>query len=185
MIDALIYLLDGVTMLVLVVFLLRFWMPLLRVDFRNPVAQGILRITSPVIVPVRRVIPSIGRIDTATVLVAFAIQCLSVWIAMLLIGMPIRPLFIAVASIFELATLSVGIFMFVIFIGIVLSWLAPPTYNPVVAIVQSMSEPLLRPFRRLIPPMGGLDLSPVVPLLLLGALRILLAHWQEQLLRLM
>ena len=85
---ALIYIIQALSMLVTFVFLLRFWLPWVGADFRNALAQGILQITSPVINPIRRVVPSIGRIDTATVLVLFAIQA----VTFLLIAMhsPVR-----------------------------------------------------------------------------------------------
>jgi YggT family protein len=180
-IQALIYIIEALSTLVLIAFLLRFWLPWFRVDFRNPVAQAILRITSPLIVPIRRVLPPIGKLDTATIVVMFGIKYLTIWIVLLLAGVTAGILTIAIASVFGLVHLSVNIFMFVIIISIVLSWIAPNTYNPVSAMVHAIAEPLLRPFRRLVPPLGGIDISPVFALILLGALRILLIQWQAQL----
>ena len=74
MISALIFVIQAFAHLFLLILLLRFWMPWFRADFRNPIAQGILRLTSPLVIPVRRVVPPIGRLDTATVIIAFAIQ---------------------------------------------------------------------------------------------------------------
>ena len=71
---AIVFIIDQLTQLYLLVLLLRFWLPWVRADFRNALAQGVLKLTSPLVIPVRRIIPSIGRLDTATVLVAFAIQ---------------------------------------------------------------------------------------------------------------
>ena len=75
--DALIFLIDTFTRLYLLILLLRFWLPIVRANFRNPVAQGVLRYTSPAVVPVRRFVPAIGKLDTATVLVALIIQVLA------------------------------------------------------------------------------------------------------------
>ena len=86
MTQALIFLVTTLSMLYQIVMLLRFWMPFLRADFRNPIAQGILRLTSPLIVPVRRIVPPIGRLDTATVLVAFAIQCATIYAVLFIAG---------------------------------------------------------------------------------------------------
>lgn len=171
---ALIYIIDALAMLVTFVFLLRFWLPWFRVDFRNPLAQGILQVTSPIVVPLRRIVPSIGRIDTATVLVAFLVQALSVILTALLIGVPFSAKFVVLGSFFELVDLSLRLFMFAIIIRIVLSWIAPLTHNPATAILASITDPLLRPFRRYIPPIGGFDISPVFAIILLGALLILL-----------
>jgi YggT family protein len=189
-ISALVFIVRTVSDLVVLVLLLRFWLPWFRADFRNPVAQAILRVTSPLVVPVRRFVPSIGKLDTATVIVMFAIRYLTNWILLLIIalgtgmasiGWTASTLSIALVSVFDLATLSVGLFLIVIFVSIVLSWIAPTTYNPATAFVRTIAEPLLRPFRRLIPPLGGIDISPVVPMILLGALRILLMQWRQYL----
>lgn len=185
---ALIFIVRTVSDLVVLILLLRFWLPWFRADFRNPVAQAILRVTSPLVVPVRRLVPSIGKLDTATVVVMFAIRYLTNWIILLLVGLSMgmtsfgwtaNILSIALASLFDLATLSVSLFLIVIFVSIVLSWFAPTTYNPASAFVRSIAEPLLRPFRRLVPPLGGIDISPIVPMILLGALRILLMQWRQ------
>jgi YggT family protein len=170
---ALIYIIDTIASLITLILLLRFWLPWLRADFRNPMAQGILQATSPLINPLRRIIPSIGRIDTATVLVAFAVQALAISAVLLLAGVPITARFVIVGAIFELVTLSLMMFMFAIIIRIVLSWIAPGTYNPATALLASITDPILRPFRRFVPPIAGFDVSPIFAIILLGALSIL------------
>ncbi len=170
MTQALYFIIGAVTQLVLLLFLLRFWLPLLHVDFRNPLAQGILRLTSPAIVPVRRLLPPVGRIDTATVLILLVLQTLAIVLLLLLTGR----MSIAVVAVIELAAHSLNMFFFAVLISVILSWLAPQTYHPVVAMVNSMAEPILRPFRRMLPPLGGLDISPIFALILLQAGVILL-----------
>jgi YggT family protein len=174
MIQALYFIIKTLSQLYLLLLLLRFWLPWLRADFRNPVAQGILRFTSPLILPVRRIVPSIRRLDTATVLVAFVVQFLVLLVLLTLVGAPVDPLRVAVTSIIELAILSLNLFFFAILIRVILSWVAPHSYNPITALVATLSEPLLRPFRRTIPPVGGFDISPVFALVLLQALVIFL-----------
>jgi YggT family protein len=171
---ALVYIIDALSMLITLVFLLRFWLPWFRVDFRNPFAQGILQVTSPIIVPLRRIVPAIGRIDTATILVAFLIQALTLILIILLSGVRPGARYVVVGALTQLAILSLRLFMFAIIIRIVLSWIAPQTYNPVTAVLTSITDPLLQPFRRLIPPIGGFDVSPVFAIILLGALSIFL-----------
>jgi YggT family protein len=178
MIDALDFIIQAIASLFLFILLLRFWLPWFRADFRNPVAQAILKITSPIIVPLRRVLPSIGKIDTATVLVAFVVQFLTIVIRLFLYGASAPFVSIAVTAILELCILSANLFMLIIIVAILLGWFAQGTYNPVTAMVSSIAETLLRPFRRVIPPLGGLDLSPIIPIVLLGALTRLLASWQ-------
>ncbi len=170
--SAIVFVVNAITSLYLLVLLLRFWMPWLRADFRNPLAQGILRFTSPLVIPVRRIVPSFGRLDTATVLVAFVIQYLTVLLLLLIMGRTAGIAPIALTSIVKLIVLSINLFVYAIFIRIILSWISPGSYNPATAIIQTLTEPVLRPFRRLIPPMGGFDISPIFAIILLLAATI-------------
>lgn len=170
--SAIVFVVNAITSLYLLVLLLRFWMPWLRADFRNPLAQGILRFTSPLVIPVRRIVPSFGRLDTATVLVAFVIQYLTVLLLLLIMGRTAGIAPIALTAIVKLIVLSINLFVYAIFIRIILSWISPGSYNPATAIIQTLTEPVLRPFRRLMPPMGGFDISPIFAIILLLAATI-------------
>jgi YggT family protein len=172
--QALYFIVKTIAQLYLLVMLLRFWLPLLRADFRNPLAQGILRITSPLVIPLRRILPAIGRIDTATIIVAFAIQYLTVIVLLAIGGNSVSVIPILMTSIIELAILSLNLFFFVILIKIILSWVAPTTYNYATALLTALAEPVLRPFRRIIRPIGGLDISPIFAIILLQAAVIFL-----------
>jgi YggT family protein len=174
MTQALYFIVKTLAQLFLLLLLLRFWLPLLRADFRNPVAQGILRFTSPLVVPLRRILPSVGRLDTATVLIAFVVQFLVVVALLALTNRMAGPLPIAIVSVIELAILSLNLFFFVVLIRVILSWVAPGNYNPATVLIGTLSEPILRPFRRLIPPIGGFDISPIFAIVLLQALVIFL-----------
>jgi len=174
MAQALYFVVKTLTQLYLMLLLLRFWLPWLGADYRNPIAQGILRFTSPLVIPVRRILPSIGRIDTATILVTFVIQFLTVFALLGLFGRQAPPLLIATASILELAILSLNLFFFAILVKIILGWVAPHTYNPITALVSTIAEPVLAPFRRIIPSAGGLDISPIFAIILLQATVIFL-----------
>ena len=179
MTSALIYIIEAFSHLFLMILLLRFWLPWFGADFRNPIAQGILRLTSPLINPVRRIVPSLGRVDTATVVIAFAIQCLTIVTVLSMRGFAFSIGMIAVISLFELASLTLLLFMFAIIVRIILSWIAPQTYNPATALLATITDPLLRPFRRYIPPLGGFDISPIFAIILLGALNVLLDDLQR------
>jgi YggT family protein len=171
---ALIYIIDTIASLFTLILLLRFWLPWVGADFRNPLSQGIVQATSPLINPLRRIVPSFGRIDTATVLVAFLVQAIAITLVLFIVDAPVTAKFVIVGAIFELATLSLLMFTFAIIIRIVLSWIAPNTYNPATALIASMTDPILRPLRRYIPPIGGFDVSPIFAIIVLGALSILL-----------
>lgn len=177
--SALVFIVNALSSLYLLVLLLRFWLPWLRADFRNPLAQGILKLTSPVIIPVRRLVPSFGRLDTATILVAFVVQCLALLLILLILGASAKFSTIALSALVKLVLLSVNLFMFAIFIRIVLSWIAPGQYNPAIAIITTLTEPLLAPVRRIIPAMGGFDISPIFVIIGLGALTRLLMGFNQ------
>jgi len=170
---AIVFVINALTSLYLLVLLLRFWLPWLQADFRNPLAQGILRLTSPLVVPVRRIVPPFGRLDTATVLVAFIIQYIAVLLMILVIGHTAGIAQIALTAIVKLVVLSINLFIYAIFIRIILSWISQGAYNPATAIITTLTEPVLRPFRRLLPPMGGFDISPIFAIILLVAATII------------
>ncbi len=172
--QALYFIIKTFTQLYLLVLLLRFWLPLLRADFRNPLAQGILRITSPLVVPLRRLLPSIGRLDTSTILVAYVIQYLTILVLLAISGHMVDTFPILITTIIELAILSLNLFFFIILIKIIISWVAPHTHNYATALLSTLAEPVLRPFRRIIPPIGGLDISPIFAIILLQAAVIFL-----------
>lgn len=181
--EALIFLLDTFSRLYLLILLLRFWLPILRANFHNPISQGILHYTSPLVVPVRRIVPSLGKLDTATVLVAFAIQFLtSVLIVLLSQGMDAFRIFSSVpnslnfilAAFIDLAMLSVVLFIAAIVIRVILSLLGRH-FGPLTEMLYDLTEPLMRPIRRVIPPIGVVDLSAYIVIVLLIALNILLS----------
>lgn len=178
MTQALYFIIKTLAQLYLLLLLLRFWLPILRADFRNPIAQGILRITSPLIIPVRRIVPPIGRLDTSTIMVAYILEFLLVLMLLAIRGLTVNTLPIAITAFLELAVLSLNLFFFVILIKIILSWVAPQNYNPMTALLHTMAEPILRPFRRIIPPIGGFDISPIFAIILLKAAEIVLQSYR-------
>jgi YggT family protein len=178
MTQALYFIFKTLTQLYLLLFLLRFWLPIFRADFHNPIAQGILRITSPLVIPLRRFLPPIGRLDTATVLVALVIECALILVLLAIRGATAGFLPILVTAITELAILSLNMFFFIVLIKIILSWVAPHNHNPITALLSSIAEPILRPFRRILPSFGGLDISPIFAIVLLQAAVIVLQTYK-------
>ncbi len=170
--DAITFIVQAIANLYLLVLLLRLWLPVLRADFRNQLAQAILKITSPLVIPLRRIMPSLGKFDTATILVAFIIQYLTILLILLVYGETSGFAPIAITAIVNLVFLSLRLFAFAILIRVILSWVSPGGYNPATAIIATLTEPVLRPFRRLIPPIGGLDISPIFAMILLFAVSI-------------
>jgi YggT family protein len=172
---ALSYIIGQLISLALLVVLLRLLLQWVRADFRNPIARGLINLSNPVVVPLRRLLPAIGRIDTALVLLVIALVMFKSAVLLILGGdalpTPLQWLLLAAR---ELARTLLWIYFFAIFLYALLSLIAPGTYSPAQALLVSLCEPVLRPLRRLIPPLGGLDLSPLWAGILIQAALILI-----------
>lgn len=183
MIKALIFLIETFSALYLIILLLRFWLPLLRANFQNQIAQGVLRYTSPAVVPLRRFVPPIGRLDTATVIVAFVIQFLALLATRVLSSQgfaDLPPLWtFAVVAVFRLMSLSVTLFIVTIIIRVILNLLGK-YLGPISDLLVDLTEPVMRPVRKIIPPLGVVDLSAYITIILLIALNMFLADLQIQ-----
>jgi YggT family protein len=157
----------------ILVVMLRFLLQLVKADFYNPISQFIVKVTSPVLIYLRRIIPGLGGIDLASIFLMWILKTLELALVIALAGLPISPMVFAWA-IPELIKLAFNVFIFSILIQVILSWVNPGTYNPVTALINSLTEPVLRPARNIIPPMGGLDLSPMAAMIGLYLLQMLL-----------
>ena len=162
-----VFLIDFVFGLYILAVVLRFLLQLVRADFYNPLAQAIVTITNPPLRPLRRAIPAIKSIDRASIILMIALQVISSLLIFLIQGFSVNPAGLLVIALGELCSKVVYVFIFGIFIQVIASWIAPGTYNPVLAVVDSLTAPIMRPIRRVVPPLGGLDLSPMVAILFL------------------
>lgn len=164
-----IYLFDLYIMIVFTRFLLQ----LLRADFYNPVSQFVVKATTPVLKPLRRIIPGYGGIDNASLVLmaALILAKLVIW-GFLEFGQMIPPASLALLFLKSTALTVMNYFMFIIFIGAIMSWVVQG-YHPVAAVLFQLADPVVAPVRRILPPMGGLDLSPMVVMLGLYFLKIL------------
>lgn len=151
---------------------LRVMLQLVRADFYNPISQFLYTATNPVLMPLRRVLLPIGRLDTAGTLLAWLLQILKVLLLSLLAGQVPGILSLIVLGFAELLGFIVTLLFWLILIRIVVSWLGGG-YHPALPLLGQLTEPLLRPVRRRMPELGGIDLSPMVVMLLLLLLRIL------------
>jgi YggT family protein len=155
--------------------MLRFLLHWVRADFRfNPLARGLMNITNPVLIPLRRFVPGFKGVDWAAVVLMVVLALIARGVLLALSGfLPSLPglLVLAVA---ELLIVAYYLFLYSIFLIVIASWIAPGGYNPALELVSSLAEPLLRPMRQILPPLGGLDLSPVLAGVLLYLTRSLL-----------
>lgn len=158
-----------------VLLLLRLLMQLVRADFRNPVGRGIVQITDPVIRPLRSVFPPVGKVDTASILAVIIVAAAKAWILQLLLGAGLPSPFSMLRWVaIDLARLVLKTFLFSIILNAILSFVAQGNYSPVQSILASLCEPVLRPFRRIIPPVAGLDLSPLWAVIIIQALLLII-----------
>jgi YggT family protein len=173
--NALYYLVDTLLTLYLYVLILRFVMQLTRADFRNPIANAVLIVTNPIIMPLRKIFPPMGKVDSASILAIVLVAAGTIAVLRLIAGLGmLDPVNWVVATAMMLVRAFIMFYMGVIIIYALLSWVVPAGYNPVMALLASIAEPVLQPFRRIIPPIGALDLSALWALLALGVLLRLL-----------
>ncbi len=159
--------------LYLLIVMLRLLFQTLRVDPYNQISQFILKATNPVLQPLRRVIPGVGGIDWSCIVLLLGLKLIETALVIIMLGG--SPAFIGmlVISIAGLLSLFLNVFLFSIIIQVVLSWVSPGAYNPMTSIIYSITEPLLRPVRNMLPAMGGLDLSPLLVLIGIQLVNIL------------
>ncbi len=173
--NAIYFLVDAVLSLALYVALLRLLMQWSRADFRNPVAQAVVRVTNPLIMPLRRILPPINRIDTASGVAVLLVLVADVILMSVVRGFGVPPLLpLLRGAALELATSVLWLYFYAIFLYALMSLLAQGSYSPMQPLLSSLCEPVLAPIRRIIPPIAGLDLSPLWAGLLIQALLILL-----------
>ncbi len=158
--------------------LLRFLFQLVRADFYNPISQFLVALTNPLLKPLRRVIPGLFGIDIASLVLLLALKCLELFLISWLIGHAPDLLPLLLAAVVSLVRLTLNVYFYAILLRVILSWFIPygATHNPASNLLASLTEPLMRPARRLIPAVGGLDLSPIVVLMVLQLLQLALAH---------
>jgi YggT family protein len=174
--DAVIFLFQSLLELYILTFVLRLILQAVRADFRNPVSQFVLKVTDPLVLPLRRAIPAIGPVDTATVLIALALEALLTGV-LLNIACTSAPAILQLLglSLIRLVRLTLNVFFFLILAQVIISWVASGQYNPVFYLLNQVVEPVLRPFRRFIPPIAGIDLSPLFAILAIQVLLRLLS----------
>ncbi|MBG6463108.1 YggT family protein [Pseudomonas aeruginosa] len=175
---AAIYILQTLGSLYLLIVLLRFILQLVRADFYNPLSQFIVRATKPLLNPLRRIIPGFGGIDLASLVLAILIQLVLMILILMLMGYGVGGFImqLLIWSIIAVTSLFLKVFFFALIISVILSWVAPGSYNPGAQLVNQICEPLLMPFRKLLPTLGGLDLSPIFAFLALKLIDMLVIN---------
>ncbi|MEQ8288556.1 MAG: YggT family protein [Gammaproteobacteria bacterium] len=175
LVQAAIFLIEVVFGLYILAVLLRFLFATVRADFHNPLSQFIVKITNPPLTILRRFIPSYMAIDWAAIFLLFAIQAVEIVLTALVVaGVVPAPMGLLVMTFAELLKTVVYLYIVVILVQVAISWINPHAYNPLTVIMHQLTEPVMKPARRLIPPAGGFDWSPLVVLIVLNLAIILL-----------
>lgn len=178
------FLIDTFVTLYTLAIMLRLVLQLVRADYYNPISQFLLKVTQPVLRPLRRYIPSVGRIDLASIVLMLVLQTVKVVLVAVFEGVALP----AFGAVFVLAAIQVLELLFDLYVGVILgsallSWVSTHSNSPAVSLVFSLSEPVLDPARRFLPVIGGMDLSPIAVLMALELARMLLFPLLQQLFR--
>ena len=157
--------------------LLRFLLQLARADFYNPISQVLVRVTNPLVKPLRRIVPGFFGVDMASLVLAILVKLLMI-LALFVLQRGTTDFDVLLAVPYALLGVAIAIlniYFLTMIATIILSWVAAGSYNPAVVLIQQIAEPIMAPFRRVLPPMGGMDLSPILAFLAINVVKILLS----------
>lgn len=172
--DPIIFLLDTVLSFYILAVILRFLLQLVGGDFYNPISQFLVKITHPPLRILRRYIPAVGKVDTSSIVFIIALQMFSDFITLTLKGIPFSFAALILLSLSQLISLVINVFVFAVFARALLSWVNPGSYNAASNLLYSITEPLLVSCRRVVPDIGGIDLSPLIVLVGLQLAKMLI-----------
>ena len=171
---AFIYLIGTITDRYVAAILLRLLLQWVRADFYNPLSQFLVKITNPVLVPARRIIPSIGRLDTASIVVMILLELAQLAIIVQIGQSEFSLQFLLLFAIRKLLFSLLMMYFVLIIARVIISWIASQSHHPLIPLIYQLTEPVLKPISKLIPPLGGIDLSPLFALIALRFLLLLL-----------
>lgn len=169
-----VFLIDTLFSLYILVIVLRFLLQWTRADFYNPISQFLVKVTHPPLKILRRYIPSVGKIDTSSIVLALALQMLADFSILALKGVMVSIAALVILSFSQLVSLLINVFVFAVFARAILSWFDPGNYNPASSLLHSLTEPLLGVCRKVIPDLGGIDLSPLIALVALQLVKMMI-----------
>jgi YggT family protein len=171
--EAVIYLLRFVFDALLMLLIVRFWLQWVKADFYNPLSQFVVKITNPLVIPLRKIIPGFGGLDLATLLLAYVVATLKFVALASISGESLGLLAFYIGLLVLIKQAGLMLFFIMIIIAI-MSWVMQG-YNPTMMVLQQLTDPFLRPIRSIIPNLGGLDISMIVAFLLMNVINILLS----------
>jgi len=172
--NAAVYLISLLFGLYLLAVMLRFLLQLVRADFYNPLSQFLITVTNPCLRHLRRLVPGFLGIDWPSIILLVLLQGAEICLIVLVRGGGFPSLAgLPVLIVAHLLELCIWIYLFVIIFQVLIGWISPGTYSPVIVLMYQLTDPVLRPLRRLLPHTGGLDWSPLVAIVLMNLLLLL------------
>jgi YggT family protein len=169
-----VFLVDVVASFFVFMLLARFHFQWLRVSFRNPVGEFVLATTNWIVMPARRLVPGLAGLDLATLVLAWIVQALGLWLQAAIVGAEPGFGMIAAVALVDLLRYSLYVLVFAVIAQAVLSWVNP--YSPLAPAFDTITRPFLRPLRRYVPPVGNVDLTPLILLVILYVVLIVVNH---------
>jgi len=154
--------------------MLRFLLQWVRADFYNPLVQFLVKLTNPPLLPLRRVIPTLMGLDLAAIVLMLALQVVELLLIFGLLGAGFNLAALLVLAVTELLSLLINVYFWAVLIRVILSWINPDPRHPALSLLRQLTEPVMAPAQRLLPPIAGLDLSPILVLVGLQLLNLLL-----------
>ena len=154
--------------------ILRFLLQAVRADFYNPISQFVVKATNPFLIPIRKVVPGLWGLDFAAIVLGLIVELIAISLSLLIsgYGLPIANIFVWGAL--GLIGLVLKLYFWGILIMVIASWIAPGNYNPALSLLQQLIEPVMKPIRKMLPDMGGFDISPIIAFLLIQVFEVLL-----------
>lgn len=156
------------------ILLMRFALQLSQADYYNPISQSVVRFTQPIVAPLQAVLKPVGRLDLATLLVALAVKAITVFMLLQfsplftqITGGSVNPLHVLIYASAGVLDTVLEIYFWALLGAVIISWVAPDSYHPAPQLLLQLTEPLFRLSRKVIPPIGGLDLSPILIIILI------------------
>ena len=175
--EPIIFLVKTIANLYVFILLSRLVLQLSRADFYNPMSQSIVKATSPVLLPLRKIIPSIGRLDTACLVLALIVQLATIAVIFMMVGFAGTPAYYAIYTIAGTMYHLLDLYFWALLITVILSWVAPGANHPGAVLVGQVTAPLYRVCHRVIPTLGGLDVSPIFIFLAISLLKQFLSPY--------
>ena len=174
--EALDFLIKTVFKLYLIVMILRFWLQAVRADFYNPLSQFIVKVTNPIVKPLQTILPNVKNINIAALIAAIVVASAQFFVIALVFSVPINPIGFVIGGVFFTLYWFLNVAMGALIIRAIISWFSQGGYNPAEQILVQLTEPLVSPIRKVLPPMGGLDFSVLVAIIAIQFIQLLLPN---------